>query len=144
MPRTTSHQQNRSNPPYETPKDYYYLVITAPMLDHLLKKDFQTLVFHIYILAYVPALCAGITFKFTNVIVHNTFSTCVLHMYMPYAEHSGTLRPFTLFNLCSIIFYHDPVIKYVSDSFPTAAVCSCCIVLPHAVHLAAPNILCDL
>ena len=35
MPRTTSHQQHRSNPPYETPKDYYRLVITAPMLDHL-------------------------------------------------------------------------------------------------------------
>ena len=35
MPRTTSHQQHRSNPPYETPKDYYHLVITAPMLDHL-------------------------------------------------------------------------------------------------------------
>jgi len=35
MPCTTSHQQHRSNPPYETPEDYYHLVITAPMLDHL-------------------------------------------------------------------------------------------------------------
>ena len=32
MPRTTSRQQHRSNP---TRKDYYRLVITAPMLDHL-------------------------------------------------------------------------------------------------------------
>ena len=35
MPRTTSRQQHRSNPSYDTPKDYYRGVITAPMLDHL-------------------------------------------------------------------------------------------------------------
>ena len=35
MPCTASHQQHRSSPPYETPKDYYRLVITTPMLDHL-------------------------------------------------------------------------------------------------------------
>ena len=35
MPRTASHQQHGSNPPYETPIDYYRLVIAAPMLDHL-------------------------------------------------------------------------------------------------------------
>ena len=35
MPRITSRQQHRSNPSHETPKDYYRLVITAPMLDHL-------------------------------------------------------------------------------------------------------------
>ena len=35
MPPTTSCQQHRSNPSHETPKDYYRLVITAPMLDHL-------------------------------------------------------------------------------------------------------------
>ena len=33
--RTTSRQQYRSNPSHETPKDYYQLVITAPMLHHL-------------------------------------------------------------------------------------------------------------
>ena len=32
---TTSRQQHRSNPSHETLKDYYLLVITAPMLDHL-------------------------------------------------------------------------------------------------------------
>ena len=35
MPRTTSHQQHRSNPSCKSPKDYYRCVITAPMLDHL-------------------------------------------------------------------------------------------------------------
>lgn len=35
MPHTASHQQHRSNPPYETPRNYYHLVITTPMLDHL-------------------------------------------------------------------------------------------------------------
>ena len=35
VPHTTSRQQHRSNPSHETPKDYYRLVITAPMLDHL-------------------------------------------------------------------------------------------------------------
>ena len=35
MPCTTSCQQHRSNPSHETPKSYYQLVITAPMLYHL-------------------------------------------------------------------------------------------------------------
>ena len=35
MPCTTSHQQHRSNPSHDTPRDYYCCVVTAPMLDHL-------------------------------------------------------------------------------------------------------------
>jgi len=60
-------------------------------------------------------------------------------------EHSGMLRLFTLFNLCSIlcVCYLDPVIKHISNSF-TAAACSCCIVLAQAVHLTVLNILHDL
>ena len=37
-------------------------------------------------------------------------------------EHSTTLRPFTLFNLCSILLYMCfIVIKHISNSFTTAA-----------------------
>ena len=35
MPRTTSHQKHRSNPPAATPKEYYSHTISIPMLDHL-------------------------------------------------------------------------------------------------------------
>ena len=42
MPRTASHQQHRSNPSYDTPKGYYHLVITAPMLDHLYSQLEET------------------------------------------------------------------------------------------------------
>ena len=38
MPHTTSHQQHRSNPSYDTPKGYYCCVITALMLDHLVSQ----------------------------------------------------------------------------------------------------------
>ena len=38
MPHTTSCQQHRSNPSYDTPKCYYHCVITAPMLDHLVSQ----------------------------------------------------------------------------------------------------------
>ena len=51
MPHTTSRQQHRSNPSHEKPKDYYRLVVTAPMLDHLysqLEKRFSdTGLYHI-------------------------------------------------------------------------------------------------